>query len=953
MDLATTTVDEYIAWDSPLPTAMVVVIIAISSLLIAWALYRERSVLGSGNTWLFAMLRLIAMAMVVFMLLSPTSVVEESSTTKKAIAVMTDVSGSMTTIDPAGTADDVRWAAAQFESLQDDPIVLQIKAADRATVAMGITQRALVRAVNVAGQVGAKEIFSEHVLLADRGSKRTQHHLAKLGELSDSESQTYLIRLNQLLDSPDFDSLSQLARDLERDRAPSESGWREGLSDLVARVAMASRVLGELSRTLAQSGANALEADATSWRRFQSQSRSERVASLITTINPDEDSLPGERTDAADWRWSTFDVSGQPVANVQTLVRAVDQLADRDALTQRTDLAGPLEWVQQLRTQQPVAASFLFTDVAHNDNQERPPTEVAAQIKDSPVYVIPIGNASRLRDVGLVSVSAPSVAMRNDNVVIEATLEVYQCVGETCVVQLLQNGDVVDFRNVLIDSDSTIRTVRFDQRVSEIGMASFQVLVQPIDGELLSDNNARDIEINVTRSDIKVLLADDLPRWEYRYLAQLFRRDPKVDLDELLYRPRKIATGRRAASQSFPVDADQWNQYDIVILGDLSTDHLSAVAQETLVDYVRSQGGTVILIAGNQAMPAAYAQYPLAEVLPVKPVSQSDAPLGYAFEVTDAGRLHVALMIAETHQATRESWDFVSRFSPLHRVSRWRSPLPNATSLIAATPRSTSGAVEPTDRDPSTFLCWHQVGRGRVIYLSGPDTYRLRFLRGDRLHYRFWGQLMRWAIASDLGAGNQLVRIRTNRTVYPAGQAVGIEVELGGSMSVPPASNPLRDLPGGNDLSVLISTGDEERIVALISDDERPNVYRAEIGQLAVGSYTATPIGTAIDRLRSQMEEPGSAPEEASASFKVQDQVSPERLDTRCNRVLASKIAELTGGQVLPPTAITEVLALTNLDPIVTHTAQRTPLWSRWKYLWLVFGCLQTEWIFRKWKGLS
>jgi hypothetical protein len=61
----------------------------------------------------------------------------------------------------------------------------------------------------------------------------------------------------------------------------------------------------------------------------------------------------------------------------------------------------------------------------------------------------------------------------------------------------------------------------------------------------------------------------------------------------------------------------------------------------------------------------------------------------------------------------------------------------------------------------------------------------------------------------------------------------------------------------------------------------------------------------------------------------------------------------LTGGQVLPSTSVEEVLELTNLDPIVTEKIERRPLWLEWKYLWIVFGCLQTEWIIRKWKGLS
>jgi hypothetical protein len=68
---------------------------------------------------------------------------------------------------------------------------------------------------------------------------------------------------------------------------------------------------------------------------------------------------------------------------------------------------------------------------------------------------------------------------------------------------------------------------------------------------------------------------------------------------------------------------------------------------------------------------------------------------------------------------------------------------------------------------------------------------------------------------------------------------------------------------------------------------------------------------------------------------------------------LANQIAEATGGQVLPPTAVEEIVALTNLKPEITETIETQPIWVRWKFLWLVFACLQTEWIIRKWKGLS
>jgi len=77
-----------------------------------------------------------------------------------------------------------------------------------------------------------------------------------------------------------------------------------------------------------------------------------------------------------------------------------------------------------------------------------------------------------------------------------------------------------------------------------------------------------------------------------------------------------------------------------------------------------------------------------------------------------------------------------------------------------------------------------------------------------------------------------------------------------------------------------------------------------------------------------------------------------EMLDTRCNRPLLEQIAKMTGGQVVPPTAIDEVLKLASLSPEVTETVHRTPLWNRWKNLWIVLGCLSVEWIVRKRKGL-
>ncbi|MCG8650568.1 MAG: hypothetical protein MI861_12100 [Pirellulales bacterium] len=946
MGATQTTSSQYLALDHQFSLPWIVLITAACAVVLFWTLYRERRILGSKTTSLFGVLRLGAIATVLWMLLAPTNVLEESTSTPKAVAILTDVSASMSTVDPVGTSDELRWAASQHAQAA---LASRTAAADRAIAALGVAYRELNEAVEDLEKHGAESAVIQHVRLASRAVDRAKIHLETIDNrpvdsIAPPETIAPLLRrLSTLLHSPEYDSLAELAEMLDRHRTSNETGWRESLPDLVGRTVTARRVFGQLADQLAAAERDAVGRTASSpISEIQHQARIERVASFLNEFG--KTALAAVQK-TANVRWGSFDRASRDLANNDEANQLLANLAGRDDLASQTNLAAALTHVDRLRQDQPVAATFVLSDVGHNQAGKRKPTEIAAQFDGTPVYVIPIGNSSRLRDLDLVSTDAPTVAMRNDEVVIEAHIEAHQCLGEVCVVQLLRDGQVVDFRNVLIDSDSASRSVRFDQRVSEVGKALFQIAIEPLDGEMTQENNFDEVEINVTRSDIKVLLADELPRWEYRYLAQLFRRDQKVELDELLYHPRLIATGRRESTGTFPVTVDQWDQYDVVILGDLPPEHFPAAAQESLLTYLRTRGGTLVMIAGDRAMPQSYVDHPLEEVIPVRPVSDDQADTGgYAFRVTEQGRSHAALMIGETEQATRQAWDFVNRFSPLHQVSRWRDPLPTARSLIAAVPRSNAELTTPADASASSFLCWQPVGRGRIVYLSGPDTYRLRFLRGDQLHYRFWGQLLRWAIAADLSAGNRMVRIRTAKTRYQTDQTVRVEVELLDAEGRPV----IHAGDVSEELHLQLFSGKDESQVPLVPEQDRPGHYLAEIRSPRAGVYQVQPGGTLIQSL---LVDDGSDP--AIATFTVQAELPMELVDTRCNRVLAGQVADLTGGQVLPPTAVAEILELTDLEPVVTHRVQRQPLWLRWRYLWFVFGCLQTEWVIRKWRGLS
>ena len=939
MPPTTTSNIERIVMEGPIGLSMAIVAGVILLLGFGWALWHERRILGQRHTILFWTLRGIALGTVLWMLLAPENIRVETSTTRKVVAVVTDVSGSMLTIDPAGTSDEIRWAAA-LPSGRDYSVT---RAADKSLAAVGMASQYLLKASEAINQRKPESEVVEATSATNRALQRVAVHLEAVCRESASASRAKALasRLIKTLDGSEFESFSQLCEALQKGRTPAQKGWRESLPDLEHRIASLRRSLHELARLVAEDEGKLLaKNDPSLLASVRKSQRIERVSGFVGGLHQ---SVLKTVRDKADVRFSSFDQSVTLLTDPKSPESSLRKFSIRDkevtGSALGTNITGLLEQLNLDRQDQPLAAVFVLSDVAHNQMDQTNPREVAATLTSTPVYVVPIGNTQHVRDVLLQSVYAPAVAMRNDDIVIEARVQAYDCEGEICIVKLLQDGEMIDFREVVLDSGFASRTVRFEQQTPTMGLQQFQVAISPLEDELTEENNVREFEVNVTRSDIKVLLADEISRWEYRYLSQLFRRDPKIECDEMLFHPRKQATGRRADSGTFPLTVDEWDKYDVVLLGDLIPENLPVAVQESLIGYLNSRGGTLVMIAGQEAMPHAYVDHPLEDILPVQKLdlSVSQNANRYTFRLTDAGRDHNALMIGDTKESTQIAWDFVNRFAPLHHVSDWRQPRPSAHTLISAVPFGSLD--EEADTKASAFLCWQPVGKGRVIYLSGPDTYRLRYLRGDSLHYRFWGQLLRWAVASDLSAGTKFVRVRTDKSRYQKQDDVRITVKLVDSESVPVVAD---------DLEIRVVSENDERSVPLKPLAEIPGEYLAEVRSLSPGEYRVEPVGPTITDLQKD-----STSEPASASFAVQADAPLELVDTRCDRALAQQIADITGGQVLPPTAVEEILELTNLEPIVTERIETRPLWLEWKYLWIVFGCLQIEWIIRKWKGLS
>ena len=140
----------------------------------------------------------------------------------------------------------------------------------------------------------------------------------------------------------------------------------------------------------------------------------------------------------------------------------------------------------------------------------------------------------------------------------------------------------------------TVSSAVFDGRVAfrwkaaDLGHHVLKVRAVPLPREHSLDNNEAQAEVEVMENTIRVLLADDLPRWEFRYLSMLFKRDKHVEFDQLLFEPNDDS--QTAAQATLPQDAAGWRRYRVVILGDLGAAQLTVAQQELLRKALRGGG---------------------------------------------------------------------------------------------------------------------------------------------------------------------------------------------------------------------------------------------------------------------------------------------------------------------------------------------------------------------------
>jgi uncharacterized membrane protein len=638
----------------------------------------------------------------------------------------------------------------------------------------------------------------------------------------------------------------------------------------------------------------------------------------------------------ADWVRQSFANPDSPIMKALSdkfLVRTfrfssasarVSSPADLTFSGTQTRLANAIETARQELAGLPVSGLVLVTDGADTTDSTVADALLASKAEALPVFTVGVGPETLSHDIQVGRVQTPRTALKGTSLLVDAVMTQTGYAGQTVTLDVEDGGRIVGSQPVRLPADGDPVSVRVRFTATEAGPRVFRLKVAPQPGEVVIQNNQRDVQIDIRDRKERLLYYEGEPRFEMKFARQAIKDDPNLQLVTLQRTAENKhlrldidAAGVELAA-GFPKTREELFAYRGLVLGSVEASAFNADQLRMIAEFVDVRGGGLLLLGGARAFAeGGYAGTPLAEVMPVMLGSSGGAFTHVKVHPTRAGQAHAVTQLGDTEQASAERW---KTMPPLSAVNTIEALKPGATALLSGT---------DDRRRERVVLAYERYGRGKSVAFPVQDSWMWQMHATirveDQTHENFWRQLLRWLVDGVPDA----VETRPLTDRVEPGQPVALTADV-----VDPRFVELND---ATVVARVTSPSGKTSAVPLQWTGERNGQYRASFATSETGWYQTTveatrdgkTVGSAVTNVR-------AVPDDA------------EYFDATMHAPLLQRIAKETGGRFYKPDAMAALPDDLKYSGRGVTAVEERELWHMPILLMALVAIVCTEWGLRR-----
>jgi uncharacterized membrane protein len=590
----------------------------------------------------------------------------------------------------------------------------------------------------------------------------------------------------------------------------------------------------------------------------------------------------------------------------------------------QTRLANAIESARQELAGLPVSGLILVSDGADTTDATVADALLASKAESLPVFTVGVGQETLAHDIQIGRVSTPRTALKGTSLLVDAVITQTGYAGQTVSLDVEDGGRIVGSQPVRLPADGDPVSVRVKFTANEAGPRIFRLKVAPQPNEVVTQNNQRDVQIDIRDRRERILYYEGEPRFEMKFSRQAIKDDQNLELVTLQrtaenkYLRLDIDAAGVELAAGFPKTREELFAYRGLVLGSVEASAFNADQLRMISEFVDVRGGGLLLLGGARAFAeGGYGGTPLAEIMPVVMERAGGTFSHLKVSPTRAGQAHAVTQLGDTEQASADRW---KTMPPLSTVNTIETIKPGATTLLSA--------LDDRKRE-RVVLAYERYGRGKSVAFPVQDSWMWQMHATisleDQTHENFWRQLLRWLVDGVPDA----VETRPITDRVEPGQPVTLTADV-----VDPRFVELNDAsviahvkgPSGKAIDVPMQwTGERNGQYRGVFPTTEEGWYEAKLDAARAGK----PVGTAVAHVR-------AVPDDA------------EYFDATMHAPLLKRIAQDTGGRFYPADNMASLPDDLKYSGRGVTAVEERELWHMPILLMALVAIICTEWGLRR-----
>lgn len=509
----------------------------------------------------------------------------------------------------------------------------------------------------------------------------------------------------------------------------------------------------------------------------------------------------------------------------------------------------------------------------------------------APIHTFATAAVDELRDISIERVIHDDFAFVRNAVTVDVEIRSLGIDSGSLPVTLRRNGQPLQTQQIQLSPDQELYEVTFEFVPELLGKELYSVDVPVMEGEALSENNRDYFILKVIRDKIRVLQVVGRPSWDVRFLRQLLKNNPNVDLISFFILRTNEDVQRAAADEMalipFPTDElfqEQLGSFDLVVFQNFTyVPYRMRQYLPNIREYVLDGGG-FLMVGGEQSFASGgYANTPITDILPIElPSGSADSSLidraDFRPELTPAGERHPITRLEFDRQRNLNVWKDLPAMPGTNIVTKIK---PDATALAVHPQIRTSEGAMPV-------LSVMDAGKGRSMAMTFDGSWLWNYehvLRQGSGHAyaSFWNSAIRWLIRDP---ALNLVQIEIPHAIFQPGDNVAVQVR-----AFRPDYSPAADAEGElrvfrTDLDEIDDEVREETVDVLPFQTNDRGIAQISVPIDTIGAYRVEAVAEV---------EPSTRPEDDEIFLVLRK--TREVREVKPRPELLSLLAESSGGE--------------------------------------------------------